>query len=117
MKKTIALVCLLLAIALNASAEGYGVFMEISMRNGSYYGKVNRAPKRIALDVVFDPETRCVTVTGDGSMEAEVFLYNASEQMEDYSSSINTNLFITSHGCHKILVIGEDWTAEGFVEI
>ena len=117
-KKAITLASLLLAFAMNASAEGYGVFMEINMRNRpDKYLKVNRAPMRISLEVVFDPETKCVTVTGAESMDAEVFLYNASGQIEDYSSSLNSNLMVTSDGYHKLQIEGEDWTAEGVIEI
>lgn len=117
MKKLITLACLFLAIALNASAEGYGVLMEICMKNSPYYGKVNRAPRRMSLEVVFDPETKCVTITGDETLEVEVILYNASGQIEDCSSSLNSCLFMTTDGRHELQIEAEDWSAEGVIEI
>lgn len=113
-KKALIFASLLMAFALNASAEGYGVFMEISMKNRpDKYLKVNRAPKHISLDVVYDPDTQCVSVTSDESTEAVVFLYNASGQIEDYSSSLNTTLQVTTVGSHEIVIEGEEWTAKG----
>lgn len=117
MKKLLVLGCLLSAIALNASAEGYGVLMEICMKNSPYYGKVNRAPRRISLEVVFDPETKYVTITGEEPSEVEVVLYNASGQIEDSSSSLNSCLFVTTEGRHELRIEADNWSAEGVIEI
>lgn len=112
-KKALIFASLLMAFALNASAEGYGVFMEIDMKNSEKYRKVNRAPMRILLDVVYDPDTQYVTVSCDESTEAVVYLYNATGQIEDYSSSLNTTLQVTTIGRHEIVIEGEEWTARG----
>lgn len=117
MKKLITLACLFLAIAVNASAEGYGVLMEICMKNSPYYGKVNRVPRRISLEVIFDPVAKCVTITGNEPSEVEVILYNASGQIEDYSSSLNSCLSVTTDGHHELHIEAEDWSAEGVIEI
>lgn len=116
-KKALTLASLLLAFALNASAEGYGVFMEINMKNRNSYTKVNRVPKRISLDVVYDEDAHCISVKGDEDIEVEVFLYNSLGEVEDHSSSINSNLMITSSGSHRILIESEYWIAEGVIEI
>lgn len=117
-KKVFTFASLLLAFALNASAEGYGVFMEINMKNRpDKYLKVNRAPMRISLDVVYDTDTHCVFVSGDEEMEVEVFLYNSTGEIEDYSSSLNTTLSVSSQGSHRLHIEGEDWIANGIIEI
>ncbi|MCM1141805.1 MAG: hypothetical protein NC453_24810 [Muribaculum sp.] len=115
-KELLIFASLLMAFALNASAEGYGVFMEIDMKNSEKYHKVNRAPKRISLDVVYDTDSQCVTVNGDEGMEVEVFLYNSLGEVEDYSSSLNTTLSVSSLGIHRIHIEGEDWVANGTIE-
>lgn len=117
MRKTIAFALILLAFASTISAEEYGVFMEISMRNGSSYNKVNRAPRRIALEVVYDSDSSSVTVMGDESLRAEVFVYDDSGELQAYSAALNSILFISTQGHHRIHIEGDDWTAEGEFEI
>jgi hypothetical protein len=118
MKKIIFFTSLLLTLALNAAAEQYGILMQISMKNRpDTYTKVNRAPRRITLDVVYDSDTHCIIVIGSDSLDAEVFLYNESGEIEDYSSSLNSNLQVSTQGYHKIQIEGDDWSAEGSVNI
>lgn len=117
MKKLIALIGILMSMYPSIYAEEHGVFMEINMRNMDSYTKVNRAPKRISLDVVYDTETKTVTVTGDESISAEVFIYNASGEVENHSSSLNTTLSVSSLGNNRIRIEGEDWIANGVIEI
>lgn len=117
MKKIIVLIGILMSMCPSISAKEHGVFMEINMRNREAYTKVNRAPKHISLNVVFDDETGLIRVTGDESVVAEVFLYNSSGEIEDYSSSLNSNLTITNSGSYRILIVSEDWGAEGNVEV
>lgn len=93
------------------------MFMEINKRNKDSYTKVNRAPERISLDVVYDTDTQYVTVNGDEGIEVEVFLYNSLGEVEDYSSSLNTTLSVSSPGIHQIHIEGEDWVANGIIEI
>lgn len=116
MKKLIVLIGILVSMYLQVSAEEHGVFMEINMRNRDSYTKVNRAPKYISLDVVYDTETKTVTITGNDTNEVEVVLYNSLGEVEDSSSSLNSRLMITTSGSHRILIESEDWIAEGFFE-
>jgi len=118
MKKVIILVGLLLIMAHTAFAEQRGVFMDFHRKsNPEKNMEVNRAPMRLPIDVVYDPDTKCITVTGDESMNAEVFLYNESGEIEDYSSSLNAKLLVTTQGRHRIQIEGENWVAEGVIEI
>lgn len=117
MKKLIALIGILMSMYPSISAEEHGVFMEINMRNRDSYTKVNRAPKRISLDVVYDSETKIVSISGDDSMEVDVILYNSAGGIEDSSATLNSTLVISSSGSHKISIESEDWIAEGFIEV
>lgn len=116
MKKLLVLIGIFMSMYPTISAEEHGVFMEINMRNMDSYTKVNRAPKRISLDVVYDTDTQCVSVNGDEGMVVEIFLYNSLGEVEDYSSSMNTTLSISSPGIHRIHIVGEDWDANGTIE-
>ena len=106
-----------MSIYSSISAGERRVFMEINKRNKDSYTKVNRAPERISLDVVYDTDTQYVTVNGDEGIEVEVFLYNSLGEVEDYSSSLNTTLSVSSPGIHQIHIEGEDWVANGIIEI
>lgn len=116
MKKLLVLIGIFMSMYSSISAEEHGVFMEINKRNMDSYTKVNRAPKHISLDVVYDTDTQCVTVNGDEGIEVEVFLYNSLGEVEDYSSSLNTTLSVSSPGIHRIHIEGEDWVANGTIE-
>lgn len=118
MKKLIILTGMLAALSFATFAEQRGIYMEMNSKNKPHaYTQVNRAPMHISLDVVYDTDAKCITVTGDESMNAEVFLYNESGEIEDYSSSLNAKLLVTTQGRHRIQIEGENWVAEGVIEI
>lgn len=105
-------------ILLNGYADEQGVFMEINLRNKpDAYTKVNRSPMRISLNVVYDTETKLITITGIEPVEVDVFLFNKYGEIEDYSSFLNTNLSVSSSGFHRILIESQGWVAEGVIEI
>ena len=54
---------------------------------------------------------------GDESIKAEVFLYNANESLEDYSSSLNTEFTVFDLGTYSIQIQADEWYAEGKIEI
>ncbi|MCC8036802.1 MAG: hypothetical protein Q4D41_05970 [Prevotellaceae bacterium] len=118
MKKLIILATLLLGMAHAAFAEKRGVLMEIHYR--SVPGKnmsVNRAPMRLPIEVVYDSDTHRIKVTGNESMDAEVFLYNANGDLENYSSSLNTEFTVLTPGIYIIQIQGDGWYAEGEIEV
>lgn len=118
MKKLIILATLLLGMAHAAFAEKRGVLMEIHYR--SVPGKnmsVNRAPMRLPIEVVYDSDTHKIKVTGNESMDAEVFQYNANGDLANYSSSLNTEFTVLTPGIYIIQIQGDGWYAEGEVEM
>ena len=118
MRKKIILVGLLLVMAYSAFAEQRGVFMEIHRKSIPEKNlEVNRAPMRLPIEVMYDSDTHTITVTGNDSIEAEVFLYNANGNLEDYSSSLSTNFTVLTSGAYVILIQGDGWYAEGEIEV
>lgn len=118
MKKLIIMAALLLGMAHTAFAEQRSVLIEIHYR--SVPGKnmsVNRAPMRLPIEVVYDSDTHKIEVTGNESMDAEVFLYDANGSLENYSSSLNTEFTVLNPGIYNIQIQGNGWYAEGEIEI
>lgn len=118
MKKVIILVGLLIAIAHTTFAEQRGISMKFHRKIRPENNKdVNRAPMCLPIEVVYDSDTHKIEVIGNESLEAEVFLYNESGTIEDYSSILNTDFTVWTSGTYIILIQGDGWYAKGEVEI
>ena len=119
MKKAIVLVVLLLTtMAHTAFAEQRGVFMEFHRKiNPGKNMQVNRAPMRMPIEVVYDSDTHNIKVIGDKGIEAEVFLYNANGTLESHSSNLNAEFSVLESDTYTILIQGEEWYAEGEIEM
>ncbi|MBD5190201.1 MAG: hypothetical protein HDS95_07990 [Bacteroidales bacterium] len=78
--------------------------------------KSPRAPMRLPIDVVFDNETMTIQVSCVSNLEGEVFLYNASNELEDYSPCLNAILTLSNSNYHTILIEGDGWSATGVIE-
>lgn len=118
MKKVIILAGLLLVMAHTVFAEQHGVFMEFHRKsNPEKNSGVNRSLMRLPIEVVYDSDTHIIKVTGNESLEAEVFLYNANGTLENYSSTVNTDFTVLTPGTYIIQVQGDGWYAEGEIEI
>ena len=108
MKKMIFIAGLLLSMALTAFAEQQGVFMQFHRKiNPENSRDVNRAPMRLPIDVVYDSDMHKIEVTGEESIEAEVFLYNTNGSLENYSSSLNTDFTVLNSGIYTIQIQGQ----------
>lgn len=77
---------------------------------------LHRTPMNLPIEVMFDNETMTVEVSCTNDLEGEVYLYNASEEMEDYSPCLNSILFVTNSDFHTILIEGDGWSASGIIE-
>ena len=114
MKKTMILVGLLFAMAHTAFAEQQGVLMDFHRKSIPEKNmKVNRAPMRLPIEVIYDSDTHIIEVIGNESMEAEVFLYDAAGSLEDYSSTLNAHFTVWTPGYYTIRIQGDEWFAEG----
>lgn len=120
MKQLLSLILVLIATAFPSVAQSpkgnspEPVKLEYNRKDNSE--KTLRAPMRINIEVLYDSETHIVEVCGDEAMEADVFLYNASGDLVDYSSSLNTELTIPTSGIYTIQIESEGWYAVGVIE-
>lgn len=77
---------------------------------------IHRTPMYLPIDVIFDTETMTVEVSCTSDLEGEVFIYNASEELEDYSPCLNSILSVSNSDYHTILIEGDGWSATGIIE-
>lgn len=77
---------------------------------------LHRTPMHLPIDVIFDTETMTVEVSCTSDLEGEVFIYNASEELEDYSPCLNSILSVSNSDYHTILIEGDGWSATGIIE-
>ncbi|MDE6717457.1 MAG: hypothetical protein K2J70_04610 [Muribaculaceae bacterium] len=73
----------------------------------------HRAPLNLPIEVLYDSDTLTVTIISALETEAEVYIYNASGELEDSSPCLNTVLTIGESEYHTILIESQDWSARG----
>ncbi len=118
MKKVIIFAVLLLGMAHTAFAGQHDVFIKFHRRcSPSTNTSVNRGPISLPIEVVYDSGTHKIEVTGDESLEAEVFLYDSTGSLENYSSSLNAVFTVLTSGTYIIEIQGDEWYAEGEIEV
>lgn len=114
MKRLLFLMGMALVLTTTMSAERQDVNMQYKHTNSpdKNTGR-DRAPMHLPIDVVFDTDTHTLEVTGDESMDAEIYIYSSDGALEDYSSTINANFVITIPGDHLIHIEGDGWYSDG----
>ncbi len=117
-KRTIILFGLLLVMSYTAFAEQRGIFMNLHGKiNPEKDMEVNRTPMELPIKVVYDSDMHKIEVIGIGSLEAEVFLYNINGTLESYSPILNTDFTVLASGTYIIRIQGDEWYAEGEVNV
>ena len=76
----------------------------------------HRAPIRISIEAYYNPVTQSIDIYYSGGASGEVFLY-LDDTIIGYDSNINTSFPISAHGLYKIEIIGESWSAEGYIQL
>lgn len=120
MKQLLSLILVIIAIAFPSVAQTpkrnspEPVKLEYNRKDNSE--KALRAPMRINIEVFYDTEMHIVEVYGDEAMDAEVFIYNASGDIVNYTSSLNTELTIPASGIYTIQIESEGWYAVGVID-
>lgn len=104
------------SIAFVAMAEGEKVPIVIKKESTPIEkDKRERAPMRIPVEVYYDRDTRVVEIVGSESVEAEVFLYNATGTLENYSPALNTEFRLISSGEYTVVIQADNWSATGII--
>ena len=73
-----------------------------------------RGPMDLPVEVVYDSDAMTIEVSCTTDLEAEVYVYDASEVLEDYSPCLNTVLSVTNADYHTIVIEGDGWSGYGY---
>ena len=77
-------------------------------------GERDRNPIHLPIAVFYDSDTNILEVwCDDDNIQAEVYIYNESGELETYSPYMNITIQLPSSVSHTILIKGNDWEAEG----
>ena len=111
--------CFLLALSVFIIAPCWGVKTKIDIKTQSKNKTdrpVLRSPINLPIEVSFDDEMMTIEVFCVNDVDAEVSVYNASDELEGYSPSLNSVISLTESDYHTIVIEGEDWIATGVIE-
>ena len=118
MKNLIIIIGMIFAMSNNVFAEESDILMEFYRKSNPDRGlEINRAPMRnIPIDVYYNDDSHTINIYCDSAILGEVYLY-LDESQVDYSSDINTSFQVAATGLYKIEIIGETWTAIGYIQL
>lgn len=104
-----------IGIFLPCLAEKVKVNMKTQQRH-SNKSPILREPAVLPVEVFFDEAAQMIEVSCLSPLEGEVFVYDASEILEDYAPCLNSILSVTDSDYHTIVIEGDDWIATGVIE-
>lgn len=120
MKKLILILFLFLSFGISAYAEQQVISIVIFQKgNDQSNTQPNRKPMHLPIEAFYDSDNNIVEVISDGSIEAEVFLYDANRNIIGYSSHLDTT-FGLPIGYRGILILeinGENWYATAEIPV
>ena len=115
-KKIVLLFLLLFPIEVYATTQN--VHLEYRRKKCSTtQSQTNRGPLNLPIDVMFDTDTRCLTIECSEDLDAEVYIYNSSDELIDYSPMLNSEFYIYEQGTYTIIIESEYWSASTEVVI
>ncbi len=110
MKRFFFLIILASAISISSMAEG--VLTRFHRIGNGSNREVDRASMHLPITVDYDPASGIIKVTGEESIEAEVYVCDSAGQVEGYSPTLNSSFSISSPGIHYVYIYGDGWCGE-----
>lgn len=93
-----------------------GQSIVIKFKKGNSSDDTQRAPIYFNMDVLYYSETNTISISSEDVI-AEVSLYHYGI-LVDYCSSIPTSFSLPyEKGLYTIEIVGDNWIAEGFLEL
>lgn len=120
MKKLILLLAMLVTLCGQAIAESKTITsLDIYQRGHPEQTTARiRMPIHIPISVSFDEETRAIEVTTpDDNIIGQVYLFDESGQIVEYSPIINASFIVSNLGTYTIRIDGDTWYAIGNVDV
>ena len=111
----------LMAVALTTSAYSARTAKHLKTHQTNKTGnntEWDRSPIQLPIAVYYDSDTNILEVwCDDDNIQAEVYVYNESGELETYSPYMNITIQLPSSESHTIHIIGDGWEAEGELNI
>lgn len=123
MRKSLILIMSALLIVFSLGAEETPVHMTYHKENNKGGGgntpriPINRIPILLPIEVTYNSDTHLLHIVADEDVKGEVFIYGHDGNIEAYEDSLDTPLYILSHGTHYISIQGDGWVGEGTIKI
>lgn len=117
MKQFLVLIVAMFSIAAWADSPPDPIPLETNPKEEPIHGEIFRTPIQNLVEAFYDSDSHTVIIIGDPTVEAEVFLYDESGNIEDYSPTINATLKVSSKGSLTIVILSEHWYAIGTFSI
>lgn len=117
MKQILVLILAMFSIAVRADSPPDPIPLETNPFEEPGDVEIFRSPAQNLVEAFYDSDSHSVIITGDPTIEAEVFLYDEDGNLEDFSHSLNSTLRVTSNGFHTILIITDYWFALGHINL
>lgn len=115
-KKIVLLFLLLFSIEVYATTQNVQLGYQ-RKQSSTTQSQANRGPLNLPIDVTFDTDTRCLTIECSEDLDAEVFVYNSSDELIDYSTMLNSEFYIYEQGTYTLIIESEYWSASSEVVI
>ena len=117
MKKIILLFLMAVAMTNSALSEQKSVPMQTNQQGDQTENtEWIRNPINLPISVYYDSETNILEVwCADDNIQAEVYVYDESRNVEAYSPYMNLTITLTSSDSHSILLIGDGWEGEAVI--
>ncbi|MDE6299057.1 MAG: hypothetical protein K2M10_05370 [Muribaculaceae bacterium] len=91
-------------------------YIELEYKQNSEKPIILRAPVHGKIEVCYYMSNQILTINQNGAGVGEVYLY-LNGIVIDYSSEINSIFQISSPGLYEIEIVGESWTAYGYLQL
>lgn len=121
MRKIIFILLVALCLSLHAestSSQSQEVELETHQLVSPIGGYIRRSPSILTeVRVFYYPSTNEVVVCGKEGIEAEVYIINSANEIENYSPCLNTTLHVASSGHYIVKIESETWYAIGEFDV
>lgn len=95
-------------------SSGQTVFLQV--KKDGVPGGSHRTPMNLNIEVLYFSETKTISINSD-DVTAEVSLYHDGI-LVDYCASIPISFSLPyENGLYTIEIVGDNWIAEGFLEL
>lgn len=99
-----------------AESETSGETVILQIKKKGFPGEIHRLPMNLDIEVVYFSETKTISINSY-DITAEVSLYH-NGILVDFCSSIPTSFSLPyKNGLYTIEIVGDNWIAEGSLEL